>query len=86
MFQTVMQIFEPACVFVGYAYIIGWVFRFINVFWRYFFGTKASTERYGENSWAVITGATDGIGRAAAMYLAELGFNIVLIARNEEKL
>ncbi|XP_075151242.1 hydroxysteroid dehydrogenase-like protein 1 isoform X1 [Haematobia irritans] len=42
------------------------------------------TEQYG--TWAAITGSTDGIGKAYARQLARKGFNIVLIARNEEKL
>lgn len=36
--------------------------------------------------WAVITGATDGIGKAYAMALAGKGVSIVLISRTEEKL
>jgi 17beta-estradiol 17-dehydrogenase / very-long-chain 3-oxoacyl-CoA reductase len=36
--------------------------------------------------WAVITGATDGIGKAYAMNLARKGINIVLISRTEQKL
>ncbi|XP_035218606.1 very-long-chain 3-oxoacyl-CoA reductase-like isoform X2 [Stegodyphus dumicola] len=36
--------------------------------------------------WAVITGGTDGIGKAYAEELAERGFNICLISRNIEKL
>ncbi|XP_053674971.1 inactive hydroxysteroid dehydrogenase-like protein 1 [Anopheles nili] len=42
------------------------------------------SEKYGE--WAVITGASDGIGKGYARYLARKGMKIVLIARNEEKL
>jgi short-subunit dehydrogenase len=49
-------------------------------------GTECTTERYGADSWAVITGSTDGIGKACAKHLARQGFNIVLIARNLEKL
>ena len=45
-----------------------------------------STSRYGPCSWAVVTGSTDGIGKAVALELAERGFNIVLIARNIDKL
>lgn len=41
---------------------------------------------YGTNSWAVITGASDGIGLAFAKELAKEGFNICLIARNPKKL
>ncbi|OQV23722.1 putative Very-long-chain 3-oxoacyl-CoA reductase-A [Hypsibius exemplaris] len=39
---------------------------------------------YGE--WAVVTGANDGIGRIYCLELARRGLNIVLIARDEEKL
>lgn len=38
------------------------------------------------NKNAVITGGSDGIGFAIALKLAEYGANLVLIARNEEKL
>ncbi|XP_053304872.1 inactive hydroxysteroid dehydrogenase-like protein 1 [Spea bombifrons] len=40
--------------------------------------------KYGE--WAVVTGATDGIGKAYAEELASRGMNIILISRNREKL
>ncbi|GAB6022123.1 hypothetical protein CHUAL_006264 [Chamberlinius hualienensis] len=36
--------------------------------------------------WAVVTGCTDGIGKAYCQVLAKKGFNIVLISRNLEKL
>nr|XP_055065271.1 very-long-chain 3-oxoacyl-CoA reductase-B [Misgurnus anguillicaudatus] len=36
--------------------------------------------------WAVVTGATDGIGKAYAEELARRGFAIVLISRTQEKL
>lgn len=37
-------------------------------------------------SWAVVTGATDGIGKAFAFTLAKKGLNVVLISRTESKL
>lgn len=46
--------------------------------------TVPFTTRFG--SWAVITGSTDGIGRAYAFQLAKRGVNIVLISRSQEKL
>lgn len=43
-------------------------------------------ERYGKGSWAAITGCTDGIGLEFAIQLAKRGFNIVMLARNREKM
>jgi 17beta-estradiol 17-dehydrogenase / very-long-chain 3-oxoacyl-CoA reductase len=43
-------------------------------------------KRYGAGSYAFITGASDGIGRAFALALAQRGFHIILVARNAEKL
>ena len=37
-------------------------------------------------SWGVVTGATDGIGKAYAFKLASKGLNVVLISRTESKL
>ncbi|PON91413.1 Short-chain dehydrogenase/reductase [Trema orientale] len=41
-------------------------------------------KEYG--SWAMITGATDGIGKALAFELASKGLNLVLVGRNPSKL
>lgn len=41
-------------------------------------------ERYGP--WAVVTGASDGIGRALARQLAAAGLHVVLAARRKEQL
>lgn len=41
--------------------------------------------RYG-GGWALVTGASDGLGEQYAHQLARSGFNIILMARNEAKL
>jgi len=35
---------------------------------------------------ALITGASSGIGREIALYLSDLGYDIIVVARNKEKL
>ncbi|XP_022229141.2 hydroxysteroid dehydrogenase-like protein 1 [Drosophila obscura] len=60
-------------------------YRLIKV--RWFTDEKerpALKERFGE--WAAITGSSDGIGKEYAKELARQGINVVLIARNQEKL
>ncbi|CAM9382900.1 unnamed protein product [Ectocarpus sp. 6 AP-2014] len=41
-------------------------------------------KKYG--AWAVVTGATDGIGKAMAYQMAKKGMNVLLISRTETKL
>ena len=49
---------------------------------------KTGYSQYGskEKAWAVVTGASDGIGAEISKQLAEKGFNIVLVSRSEDKL
>lgn len=49
------------------------------------FRTLNLKQVYGEG-WAVITGATDGIGFGFCQVLASQGYNICLISRNRDKL
>ncbi|KAJ3574408.1 hypothetical protein NP233_g1775 [Leucocoprinus birnbaumii] len=39
-----------------------------------------------EGAWAVVTGCTDGIGKEFALRLSEAGFNMILIARDINRL
>ncbi|CAL5068544.1 unnamed protein product [Urochloa decumbens] len=45
---------------------------------------KPLRRRYG--AWAVVTGATDGIGRALSFRLAASGLDVVLVGRDPDKL
>ena len=71
---------------LGAYQMMWWLYRWGALLYRTFFGTLASTQRYGKGSWAVCTGCTEGIGKAQAFHLAGLGFNIVLVSRSLEKL
>ncbi|KAH8682114.1 putative oxidoreductase,short chain dehydrogenase [Xylariales sp. PMI_506] len=46
----------------------------------------AHTSRDGKPAWAMVTGATDGVGLALVRELAAQGFNVVLHGRNPQKL
>lgn len=46
---------------------------------------KNLKEKYGDG-YVLITGCTDGIGLAYAEIFANMGFNLVLVARNKTKL
>ena len=43
-------------------------------------------KRYGEKSYVIVTGATDGIGKEFCNQFAKLGFNLILVSRNIGKL
>ncbi|XP_062341431.1 hydroxysteroid (20-beta) dehydrogenase 2 [Osmerus eperlanus] len=77
-------------VFIGGLYVL---YYFVTWSWRCWRGFRAyvlseiwhvNLKTYGQ--WAVVTGATSGIGRAYAHELSRRGLDIVLISRSEDKL
>jgi len=73
--------------YVGAAFIALCVVRLLLSLYR---GIRAHFSRpinfKSFGSWAVVTGATDGIGKAYAEELAKSGMNIMLLSRSQEKL
>jgi len=55
-------------------------FNFLGNLWR------IDLNKIAKGKWAVVTGATDGIGKAYARVLAQRGLNIVLVSRSMAKL
>jgi 17beta-estradiol 17-dehydrogenase / very-long-chain 3-oxoacyl-CoA reductase len=75
---------------LGYLGLIRIIYECYNLTYQKFFANDRSKlelyNKYGEGSWAIITGSTDGIGLGFAKYLASKGFNLVCISRKKEKL
>lgn len=70
-----------------YSFSTTYIFPLLSGLYRSFLRPRANLKtRYGTATWAVVTGASEGIGQAMALELAKAGFNIVLIARNTQKL
>lgn len=70
----------------GLVFIASKLFGFLKIlFEAKLRSEKDLLKRYGEGSYAVITGASDGIGKAFCFALAKRGFKIVLVARNKTK-
>lgn len=61
------------------------LFYFINWIFITFLRPPKNLKKY-YGSWALITGSTDGIGKAMAFKLAGKGLNLVLVSRNKSKL
>lgn len=64
-------------------------FKFLSFLLEYFYPSEIDWQRkYNSsgNCFAIITGSTDGIGKAFAREFAARGFNILLISRSEDKL
>jgi 17beta-estradiol 17-dehydrogenase / very-long-chain 3-oxoacyl-CoA reductase len=66
-----------------------WALRFLSFFYEYFIAsssTLSSIRKKCPDAWAVITGASEGIGKSYAIELAKRGFNVCLISRTKSKL
>ncbi|KAL0924431.1 hypothetical protein M5K25_005260 [Dendrobium thyrsiflorum] len=69
---------------IGFLFLLKTSIAVLHWLFVSFIRPGKNLKRYG--SWAVITGATDGIGRALAFQLARRGLNLVLVGRSPDKL
>ncbi|XP_062110535.1 very-long-chain 3-oxoacyl-CoA reductase 1-like [Humulus lupulus] len=69
---------------IGFISFLKSSIKILRWVWVMFLRPPKNLKEYG--SWAVVTGATDGIGKALAFELASKGLNLVLVGRNPSKL
>ncbi|KAK2626377.1 hypothetical protein QTJ16_004639 [Diplocarpon rosae] len=63
------------------------VFSYIRLLLSLFVFSGKNLRSYGKKgTWAVVTGASDGIGKEYAIQLAQKGFNLLLVSRTASKL
>merc|ERR1719478_1172488 len=75
---------------VSFLYIVGslciakFLFTLVAELYRALLSPGPALKKYGK--WAVVTGATDGIGKAISFELARRGCSVVLVSRTQSKL
>lgn len=80
--------FYTFCFLIGLLKLVPVLLNIYNFVWRNFIAEEVNLlQKYGgEKSWAIITGASDGIGAEIAIQVAKRGFNVVLVSRTRAKL
>lgn len=73
---------------IGLIACLGILRNILNFIWFYFLRPTNRWQMYlqGPSPYAIVTGATDGIGKATAKELYDKGFNLILHGRAEKKL
>ncbi|OMJ74145.1 hypothetical protein SteCoe_27000 [Stentor coeruleus] len=82
--MSVLWYFELVGVIIAGLMFFDWFCEFYYYLRAYC--AHKNLKKYGRESWALITGATDGIGLGFAKVLAKNNFNIILVSRNPDKL
>ncbi len=74
--------------YVGLFHILRYTIKLVTLLYRHLIRKPLDLlSVYGGNdTWAVVTGGSDGIGEQFCRDLAKYGFNICIIARNESKI
>ncbi|KAI8901875.1 hypothetical protein BC833DRAFT_59611 [Globomyces pollinis-pini] len=80
--MSVTELVFQSCAVVGALYLATLSYSFLQTCFS--FGTYKFKPTDGE--WAVVTGASDGIGKEFALQLAKKKYNVVLLARSNDKL
>lgn len=72
--------------FAGLVVLLDSLYAILRFAIKQIVSARSHINKYGKDSWVVVTGATDGIGKQLCFDFAEKGFKIVLVSRSLEKL
>ncbi|KAK3337818.1 hypothetical protein B0H65DRAFT_552328 [Neurospora tetraspora] len=87
IWDTVPQYGQWALAGIGALYVAARVGAFLQLLLNAFILSGTNLRKYGKKgTWAVVTGASDGLGKEFAQQLASKGFNLVLVSRTQSKL
>ncbi|KAK3294359.1 uncharacterized protein B0H64DRAFT_361781 [Chaetomium fimeti] len=87
LWNSVPQVGQWALAGLGALYIAQPVLSFVQLLLNCFILSGTNLRKYGKKgTWAVVTGASDGLGKEFASQLAAKGFNLVLVSRTQSKL
>jgi len=85
--ETMRDLLSPV---IGFLFCLYHLKSFLDFIWFYFLRPTDGYKRYltgaDPHPYALITGATDGIGKALAKELYDKGFNLIVHGRNEGKI
>ncbi|KAK0721581.1 hypothetical protein B0T26DRAFT_699744 [Lasiosphaeria miniovina] len=83
----VPQTVQYALAGIGLLYISSGATSFLQLLLNAFVLSGTNLRKYGKKgTWAIVTGASDGLGKEFATQLAAKGFNLVLVSRTQSKL
>ena len=73
---------------IGAIFVLKWLIALLFTCKRHFCHCGPNlSKRYNKgDSWALVTGGSDGIGLEICHQMAEQGFNICMVSRNEDKI
>ncbi|KAI2622299.1 short chain dehydrogenase [Hypoxylon sp. NC1633] len=85
--ESIPQSVKLAFAGLGVLFVGSKLLSFLRLFLGIFILSGTNLKKYGKRgTWAVVTGASDGLGKEFATQLAAKGFNLVLVSRTLSKL
>ena len=82
-----LEWFSTFITYLTYLLILKQSIRFLYFLYRKLLRPRKDLlNRYGKDTWALVTAGSDGIGKGISEELASTGFNIIIAARTEQKM